>query len=233
MKAAFITGGTSGIGKEVVSRLLGLGYKVTYTSRRAKVVDTRPNTRVYRLDLCDSDSIDLLLRENRNAKSEFDLIILNAGYTEFVPLKDTLQSLTPETFEKVMNANLSNNYRILYGLSPIIRPGGHIIMISSIAAFTGIGSNLAYTLSKQSLKTMTSILAKNNTYGFRFNAVAPGLTKTNFTNQFPEDYFDRYRKDTPLGRLACVTDIADAVISLETELKFVNGQTILVDGGFY
>ena len=233
MKSAFVTGGTSGIGEEVVSRLLGLDYHVSYTSRRMDVEENRPNLNVYCLDMCDTVTIDTLIETLANCKSRFDLILLNAGYTEFVPLKDTLEVLTPELFDKVLNANLSSNYRLIHGLLPMINPRGHVIMISSIAAYTGIGSNLAYTLSKQSLKTMTSILAKNNKHMLRFNAVAPGLTRTNFTDKFPDDYFENYRKDTPLARLSSVQDIADAIISLETDLKFVNGQTILVDGGYY
>ena len=233
MKTAFITGGTSGIGEEVVSRLLGLNYHVSYTSRRKNVEEPRSNSNVYELDMCDNVTIDSLIETLASHKSSFDLILLNAGFTEFVPLKDTLEALTPELFEKVLNANLSSNYRLIHGLSPMVRPGGHVIMISSVAAYTGIGSNLAYTLSKQSLKTMTAILAKNNKYMIRFNAVAPGLTKTSFTENFPDDYFENYRKDTPLARLSSVQDIADAIISLETDLKFVNGQTILVDGGYY
>ncbi|MDA9237661.1 SDR family oxidoreductase [Planktomarina sp.] len=233
MITALVTGGTTGIGGEVVDRLLSLGYGVSYTSRKTDIEDPRTNAIAYNLDLCDTSTVDELVATISNQKKQFDLIILNAGYTEFVSLKDTLDSLSPETFDLVIRANLTNNYRLLFGLAPLIRPNGHVILISSVAAYTGIGSNLAYTLSKQCLKTMAAILAKNNNNGLRFNAVAPGLTKTNFTEEFPDEYFESYRKDTPLDRLATVNDIADAVISLETEMKFVNGQTILVDGGYY
>ena len=98
--------------------------------------------------MCDTVTIDTLIETLANSKSHFDLILLNAGYTEFVPLKDTLEALSPELFDKVLNANLSSNYRLIHGLLPMIRPGGHIIMVSSVAAYTGIGSNLAYTLKR-------------------------------------------------------------------------------------
>ena len=233
MKTALVTGGTKGIGKEVVSRLLLIGYEVYCTSRSPSNVGVNPKSVELKLDICDADSIDELSKSLNDDEINLDLLVLNAGHTEYVELAKTLDDLTPDKFADIIQANLLNNYRLLFQLTERLNPGAHVIFVSSIAAFTGIGSNLAYTLSKSCLKMMASILAKNNLKNIRFNSVAPGLMRTEFTREFPDEYFELYKSSTPLDRLAEVTDIADVILSLETEMIFVNGQTLLVDGGYY
>lgn len=233
MKTALVTGGTKGIGKEVVSRLSLINYEVYFTSRTPSAIATSPKNLELKLDICDSNSVNDLSKSLSDEEIKLDLLVLNAGYTEYVQLPKTLDDLTPDKFADIINANLLNNYRLLFQLNGRLKPSAHVIFVSSIAAFTGIGSNLAYTLSKSCLKMMASILAKNNLKNIRFNAVAPGLMRTEFTQEFPDEYFELYKSSTPLDRLAEVSDIADVIMSLETTMTFVNGQTLLVDGGYY
>lgn len=233
MKQALITGGTSGIGEELVNRFEGLGYYVGYTTRRVAEGDDRGKIVRYHLDMCNIQSVETFCSQIIQTGKQIDLLVLNAGYTEFVAGDETFEKLTPDIFNKVVTSNLTNNYRILYHLSSCLSERAHIVMVSSVAAYTGIGSNLAYTLSKNGIKMMAQILSKSACNGVRYNAVAPGLMKTNFTKNFPDEYFENYSSKTPMGRLATISDVADVVVSLECDMKFVNGQTIIVDGGFY
>jgi ketoreductase RED2 len=233
MKSALITGGSSGIGAELVGRFSRLGYRVDYTSRQKNASDDRDLVDVHQLDVCSEQSVIEFCNGVVNSKKKFDLIVLNAGYTEFVPLDETFENLSPELFSKIISANLIANYNLIYRLKGCLTTEAHVVLVSSVAAFSKVSSNLAYTLSKNAIKVMTAVLPKTEFGCIRYNAVAPGLMNTKFTASFPKKYFDENMLKTPLGRLANPSDIADVVECLQSSMKFVNGQTILIDGGFY
>ena len=106
-----------------------------------------------------------------------------------------------------------------------------IINLASVAAFNGVGSNFAYSASKAGIVNLTKSLSKHFKGKVRVNAVAPGLLKTKLTNEFPENYFEDYENSTAMGKLVSADEVSDVIVSLVCNLKFVNGQTIIVDGG--
>ncbi|MDC1209127.1 SDR family oxidoreductase [Litorivicinus sp.] len=232
MKVAIITGGSSGIGFSVRKAMLAHGYRVVYTYKTSEQTDLHKNEISLPLDVCDPVSVERFCESVVNLGIEIDFLLLNAGYTEFIDAEHTLQRLDPFTFEKVLNANVTSNYAIVYHLSKVFRESCHVVMTSSIAAFTGIGSNLAYTLAKAALVKMTAILPKVSP-STRFNAVAPGLMRTDFTSEFPETYFESYIDRTPTKRLSTPEDVAKLIVELEISSHQINGQTIIIDGGAY
>ena len=234
MKTALITGATKGIGAATRDRLLENGYKVVFTSRAKSGPSSLKNAEHVSLDICSIDSVNEFVRTVRSKSLKIDLLVLNAGFTHFVDSSSTFEDLTPELFSKTVEANLINNYRILFELKEALTNDSHVIFISSVAAYTGVGSNLAYSISKGGLRAMANILAKvKDSKRIRYNAVAPGLTRTSFTESFPEEYFAAYQAKTPLARLATVDDIASAIVALDNSLTYVNGQTLLLDGGYH
>ena len=78
---------------------------------------------------------------------------------------------------------------------------------------------------------MTKSFARVFGKTIRFNAIAPGLTDTDMTKTGPAIYRDEQIDATPLNRIATPQDIADAAISIVDKMKFINGQTIIIDGG--
>ena len=106
-----------------------------------------------------------------------------------------------------------------------------VVNVSSVAAFNGIGSNVAYSASKAGIVNLTKSLSRQYKGVIRINAVAPGLLITSLTENFPKEYFENYKKSTSMGKLTEPEDVADVIVSLICTMKFVNGQCIIVDGG--
>ena len=108
---------------------------------------------------------------------------------------------------------------------------GNIVNISSTAVQSNIASNMLYIASKAAVNSLTKTFAMTFGNIARINAIAPGLTRTKITNSSGEDRFLTDEMLTPLGRICKPIDIANTVFALITQLTFVNGEIILVDGG--
>jgi 3-oxoacyl-[acyl-carrier protein] reductase len=114
-----------------------------------------------------------------------------------------------------------------------------VLMTSSIAGVTGIGSSLAYAASKGALNTMTLSLARSLAPKIRVNALCPGFIDTTwFSKSLPAEVVDRVRegtiKTTPLQVASTAEDIADAGLFLMSDAaRHVTGETLLVDGGLH
>ena len=120
---------------------------------------------------------------------------------------------------------------MIFHAEKIMSPTSNIVNLASVAAINGVGSNIAYSASKAGIVNLTKSLSKKFKGRIRVNSVAPGLLKSNLTNNFPEEYFESYKNLTSMGRLATSDEIADVIISIVCDMKFVNGQCIVVDGG--
>jgi 3-oxoacyl-[acyl-carrier protein] reductase len=105
------------------------------------------------------------------------------------------------------------------------------VNISSIAAVTAMGSNIAYCASKAALDSMTRSLARALAPAIRVVSVSPGLVDTEFVRGLDQSWRDEQAKRTPLGRLATPEEVAAAVLAVATTLKYSNGCIIAVDGG--
>jgi 3-oxoacyl-[acyl-carrier protein] reductase len=105
-----------------------------------------------------------------------------------------------------------------------------VINISSIAALTAVGSNIAYCAMKAGMLNMTVSLARALAPEIRVNAVSPGLTQTGLMKGWVK-YGREQAKKTPLGRLGKPEDVAECVFALASGMGYVTGQNIIVDGG--
>tara|TARA_B100001971_G_C17845389_1_gene360722 strand:+ start:110 stop:466 length:357 start_codon:yes stop_codon:yes gene_type:complete len=103
-----------------------------------------------------------------------------------------------------------------------------IINMASIAANSGVGSNIAHCAIKAGMINITKSLAGSLAPKIRVNAINPGLTVTDLTKDW-DTYCAEQIKNTPLGRLGTCDDIANTVLSLFSKMKYVAGQNIIVD----
>ena len=110
---------------------------------------------------------------------------------------------------------------------------GRIVNVSSIAAFTGQGSSIAYCASKAAILSLTRSFAKVLGPEITVNAVAPGLIDTRWIAERKnlDEIRERYKKETPLHRVLAPQDVAEVVVSLIASMNLVTGQTIVVDAG--
>jgi 3-oxoacyl-[acyl-carrier protein] reductase len=109
--------------------------------------------------------------------------------------------------------------------------GALIVNISSVAAISGIGSNVAYCASKAAVDSITRSLARALAPKIRVVSVSPGWVLGDYTQNIDPEYLQTQIDKTPLTRLASVEDVSNTVLALATHLTFTTGSIIPVDGG--
>lgn len=160
-----------------------------------------------------------------------DVLVNNAGI-----LRDrTLGKMTAEDFEAVVRVNLGGGFNTLKHAAPLLRAGGRVVNIASVAAFTGFFGQANYAASKAGIVALTKVAAREFARRqITVNCVAPGFVETEIIRDMPADVTRRFREQIPLARLGRVEDVVNAVLFLcAPESSYITGQTIHVNGGFF
>lgn len=216
-KIVLITGGSRGIGKEVVSLFKEKGWEVIAPGR-------------FEMDLGDMQSIE---KYCARLSCSIDAIINNAGINTIAPL----DNLTDEILEEMLQINLKAPLKIIQclknkmGISGI----GHIVNISSIWSFVSKEGRCGYTAAKTAINGITRTLALElSEKNLLVNAVAPGFVNTELTRQNNSaEEIHALENLIPLKRLAEPVEIANLIYFLASDMNtFITGQTILIDGGY-
>jgi 3-oxoacyl-[acyl-carrier protein] reductase len=105
---------------------------------------------------------------------DLDIVILCAGQNIVTPY----ERITPQEWEQVIEVNLSGGFYALQTFSPMVRPGGAIVTVASVAAQTGAPHHMHYAAAKAGLVNLTKSLARALAPNIRVNCVAPGITLT-------------------------------------------------------
>jgi len=234
-QVAIVTGSSSGIGERTAKRLSELGAAVVVNSSSSvaageAVAAALPGEALYvQADISDAEQCRHLLNATIERFGHLDLLVNNAGWTTVVPHHD-LDALTDEIFTKTFEINVMGTWQLTKMAIPLLREStdGHVVTITSIAGVRPVGSSIAYSMSKAALNQMTRLLAKS--YGpLRFNAVAPGLVATPWTEDWDAQH-KAVAAIAPLKRSATPDDCAEAVLALVRN-RYVTGEVFVVDGG--
>jgi len=240
-KVAIITGGSTGIGREIALSISKEGASVAINYSRSKIEAEETGEEIRKIgtramliqaDISKEDDVINMMKKVYTNFGRLDMLVNNAGYTEFVPHKD-LQSLTEEMWNKIFSVNVKGNYfcskeAVIYMLK---NGGGSIINIAGTAGITGLGSSIAYCASKAAIISLTKSLALSLAPEIQVNAISPGVVENTRWCRGKEDFNEIARKATPMKRLARTTDIAETAVFLFTSSHFITGQNIIVDGG--
>jgi 3-oxoacyl-[acyl-carrier protein] reductase len=238
-KVAVVTGGSSGIGAACARQLAGLGATVVVgyhsgADRARALVQELAGTghRAAHIPLEDAARHERLAQELKEAFGAIEVLVNSAGYTQRIAHAD-LETLTPELFNAILTANAGGTYSITRSLLPLLRAGqgGVVVNISSVAAFTGSGSNIAYCAAKAAADTMIQSLARACGPAVRFLSVSPAAVATGFVAGRSIEEVEKKALTTPLGRVVTPEDVASAVIACVTHLKTATGTRIVIDGG--
>jgi NAD(P)-dependent dehydrogenase (short-subunit alcohol dehydrogenase family) len=241
-RVAVVIGGTSGIGRAIAHGLAEAGADVVPTSRRMEQVEAaaaeieergRRSLRVAS-DVSERDSMQRVLAACVEAFGKVDILVNSAGRTKRAPTVD----FPEDDWNDIIETNLTGTLRAcqVFGRHMLEREYGRIINIASLSTFVALYEVAAYSASKAAVASLTKSLAVEwASRGVCVNAIAPGVFRTAL-NQKLLDETERGREfqmRTPARRFGKVEELAGAAVFLASEAaSFVNGEVLVVDGGF-
>ncbi|HEX9736698.1 MAG TPA: glucose 1-dehydrogenase [Thermoanaerobaculia bacterium] len=241
-RAAVVIGGTSGIGRALVDGLVEAGADVAACSRRQDAVDAAADAIAARgrktlrvaVDVTDRGSLEALLAAAVDAFGRVDVLVNCAGRTRRRP---TLE-VDEEEWQSILDANLTGTLRAcqVFGRHMLERGAGRIVNVASIASFVSLYEVAAYSASKAGVAALTKSLALEwGPRGVNVNAIAPGVFRTALNQELLDGTArgQEFKLRTPLGRFGRVEELAGAAVFLASDAaSFVNGEVLVVDGGF-
>ncbi len=237
---AVVTGGAGGIGAAICRGLADEGASVVVGYHRspapaealAAALGGRGRHCAVSAPVTDSAALARMARTVADTYGRCDVLVNCAGTTRFVPHHD-LDALDDTLIDDILSTNVRGPFAAVRALRPLLAQGAGalVVNISSIAATTGMGSNVMYCASKAALDSLTKSLARALAPGIRVLSIAPGLVDTPFIAGLDPAWRDEQLARSPLGRLAHPADIAAAVVAACATLTFSTGTVIAVDGG--
>ena len=239
MQVAIVTGATGGIGFGCATKLAEMGMAVLATGRNeerlaelAATIGASDRIATVAVDLTGDDAPRRIVETAVEHWGRIDFLINNAGVGNPTPLHGT----DDETLDYFLNVMLRAPFRLARDVLPHMQPGSAIINITSTFAVVGGLRGGPYSAAKGGLTALTTHIAcQYGSHGIRCNAVAPGVIQTAMTEERLQDpRFRRINTEmTPHQRLGTVDDVASTVAFLcSPGGSFINGQTIVVDGGW-
>jgi NAD(P)-dependent dehydrogenase (short-subunit alcohol dehydrogenase family) len=239
MQVAIITGAGSGIGLATVAKLADMGMAVVGVGRDAKkleevktAVNDPKRVEIVAVDITEDDAPKRIVDATLARWDHIDFLINNAGIGSPKPLHET----DDKTLDYFLGIMLRAPFRLAREVLPHMRRGSAIINVTSTFAVVGGMRGGAYSAAKAGLTGLTTHIAcQYGAQGIRANAVAPGVVPTPMTQHRLEDpKFRRINIEmTPHYRMGTADDIASTIAFLCTPgAGFINGQTIVVDGGW-
>jgi len=240
-KVALVTGGSRGIGKAIAVGLAKFGADVVVTSRKlpdleqvaAEIKGLGQRSMAVAAHVGRMEEINNLVPKVRDEFGRIDVLVNNAATN---PTMDQAMDVEERAWDSVMNLNLKGLFFLSQAVARLMKEQGEgkIINVASVA---GITPDIlpVYSISKAGVIMATKVMAQQwAQYNIRVNAIAPGLTKTRFSEALWSNpaVLQGAMVRTPLGRVAEPDDMVGAVIFLASDASsYVTGHVLVVDGG--
>lgn len=239
-KVAVITGGSSGIGLAAAKVLVEEGAYVFITGRRQSELDKAKafigkNVTAVRGDVTNLSDLDQLYATVKAEKGSLDVVVANAGMVE----RMLLEEATPEHFDKTFAVNVKGPYFTVQKALPLLKDGGSIVLVASVAHMIGVPQHSAYSASKAALRSLArTFAAELKGRRIRVNTLSPGPIDTPIfdgqgkTKEDVDALKKLYADWNPMGRIGRADEVAAATLFLASdESSFSTGIDLIVDGG--
>ncbi len=245
-KVALVTGSSRGIGAAVLTGFARAGATCVLhfwddpdganrkdaeaLAGHLRALPGSPAVHVIAADVRDAWQVEGLMRQVKEACGGLDVLVNNAGI-----IRDrTLKKMTLDEWHAVIQTNLTGVFHCCKFGTEVLRDGGRVVNIASVAGLVGIHGQTNYAAAKAGVMGMTRVLAKELARrGITVNAVAPGAIQTAMLGEIKEEVKAEYLKQIPVGRLGKPEDVANAVLFLASEDSgYITGQVLPVTGGW-
>ena len=237
---ALITGGTRGIGKQIVIDLArqGCDIAINYRNENDELINIKKDVEglgrkifTYKCDVSDFESSENFAKSVIEEFGKIDILVNNAGITK----DGLLMRMRKEDFESVIDVNLVGTFNITRNVIPymIKAKKGRIVNISSVVGISGNAGQTNYSASKAGIIGFSKSLAKEvASRNITVNCVAPGFIQTQMTDVLKDEVKNEIMKQIPLKRFGTVQDVSNIVKFLVSEeSSYITGQVINIDGG--
>ena len=234
-KVVIVTGSSSGIGEAAARLFAAEGATVVVNSATSveageRVATSLAGSSYVQADVSDPAAARQLVETTIERHGHLDVLVNNAGTTQVIPHHD-LDAVTDEIFRRIIDVNLFGTWQLTKLAMPHLKATGDgaVINVTSIAGVRPTGSSIPYAVSKAALNHLTLLLANVSGPEVRVNAVAPGLVRTPWTEDWGPLH-ELVAERAPLGRSATPEDIAEVIFDLAAS-RYTTGQVVVVDGG--
>jgi len=183
-------------------------------------------------DVSSAAEVAALVGQTGRALGRIDVLVNNAGYTQFVAMRD-VDALSEEVWDRTFDVNVKGIWLCTKAVAPAMRRAGSgaVVNVTSAAGLKGAGSSMAYAVSKAAAIHLTKCLAFALAPEIRVNAVAPGLVVTRWWGHASAEELNRMRASFPLQRSVEAEEVATAAMELIRN-DAMTGQTLAQDAGF-
>ena len=235
MRTVLITGGSRGIGREMVKTFCKAGYRVAFTykssHKAAKELSELTGAMAIAADCEREDEIYTAVKKVEEELGNVEILINNAAVSSFSMVGDITLDEWKRTFSVNVDAPFLYTKATIAGM--VKNKCGRIINISSMWGEVGSSCEVHYSASKAALIGMTKALAKElGPSGICVNCVAPGVIDTEMNSHLSDEDMTALEEETPLCRIGKPEDVASCVEYLASDgASFVTGQVISPNGG--